>query len=64
MGEWLQDAIDKGLISVSHANSLSDTRPLEQHSGWWNIRAWIIATDQDLTAAELSIRERLNLRRN
>ncbi len=58
--DMMQDALDKGLISFAKMQ----TQPLVTDRNWWNVRAWVIATDRDLQAAELPMPERLRLRRN
>ncbi len=60
MDDIIQDAKDKGLITFRR----HPTQPTETDNSWWNMRAWVLAHDQDMEAAELSLEEGLRLRKN
>ena len=43
---------------------LAKTKPIESDLYWWIVRSSIIALDRDLVVSELSIADRLVMRRN
>jgi len=43
---------------------LTKTELWENEREWWSVRAWIIALDRDVQNFELTVRQRISLRRN